>query len=260
MPRTLRYTTFAPGELEARLRELAPKAEFAVPLPTSSGNGNRLKAHTFAVRFPDGKEGTCRYERGGPRWHLFWFTYGDGTRMPRQVCTERMGNDPTAMEARGRELASACYREAMALERKDRFQRASEYKDGSRKKHPALYRMKAAHAKQQAGKYALCQRSGEVLFVVGPVRDTLEAANADWRERHNPRLVVGCCCRLDRCWQLPKFNLLYAECDPRPEWAGTQGTDAAGRTDGEHFRNVAGEPKAEPKPEEGASSGEQNDA
>jgi hypothetical protein len=216
MPRHLRYTTFAPGELEQRLRELAPKAEFTQPVPIGVGKGRSLlKAHTFPITFPDGQPGTCRYERGGPRWHLFHFQYWDGSRMPRQVCVDRLANDPSAIEVQGNALAGACYREAIQVERKDWFQRASEPADGSRKKNPALYRMKAIQAKQQAGKYALCKRLGQSLIVVGPVCESLEAANADWRARNNPRLVVGCCCRLDRCWQLPKFNPLYAECDPR---------------------------------------------
>src|SRR5690242_6040821 len=126
MPRHLRYTTFAPGELEQRLRELAPQAEFALPALSGSGNGRSLlKAHTFPVTFPDGQPGTCRYERGGPRWHLFHFTYGDGSGMPRQVRLDRLANDPAAIEAQGNALAEACYQEAIQVERKDWFQRAS---------------------------------------------------------------------------------------------------------------------------------------
>jgi hypothetical protein len=41
------------------------------------------------VAFPDGKPGTCRYERSGPRWHLFHFLYHDGASLPRQTVAER---------------------------------------------------------------------------------------------------------------------------------------------------------------------------
>jgi hypothetical protein len=221
MPRTLKYTTFRPGELEARLRELAPEAEWTLPVSIGAGNTSRLlKAHTFAVTYPDGQPGTCHYERGGPRWHTFRYAYGDGSSMPRQIVTERLANDLASIEAKGSALADACYREAIAVEQKHYFRRATEPSDGSRKKNPARYRMKAALAKQLAGKYALCRRYGESLLAVGPVRDTLEQANADWRLRKDQKLVVGCCSRLDRALQLPKFNPLYAECDPRPDRDG----------------------------------------
>jgi hypothetical protein len=85
MPQYPRFTTFKPGELEACLKEIAPQASFTLPL--SGGGGNRrgilLKTHTFSLTFPDGQPGTCRYEREGPAWHLFYYTYVDGTSMPR---------------------------------------------------------------------------------------------------------------------------------------------------------------------------------
>lgn len=218
MPRTLRYTTFGPGELEARLRELSPNASFTLPTPATSGDsgaGRLLKAHTLCVRFPDDQEGTCRYERGGPRWHLYHYRYADGAELPRQVCLERLGNDVASIEHKGNELATVCYREAILVERKHYFQRASEPSDGSRKRRPERYRFKAERAKELAGKYALCQPSGPILLVVGAFYDDIELANAAWRERGDLRLVVGCCNRLDRCFELPRYNTLYAEHDPR---------------------------------------------
>src|SRR5262249_6408075 len=107
MSRSLRYTTFKPGELEARLRELCPPTSFLTPTlgSAAAGKGPLLKQHSFPVVFPDGKEGTCRYERSGPQYHIFWFTYADGAMMPRQTTVHRLSNDFAAIEAKGRELA-----------------------------------------------------------------------------------------------------------------------------------------------------------
>jgi hypothetical protein len=254
MTKQLRYTTFAPGELEARLRELAPQG---TPIPTvsqltSGGNGVALlKAHCCTVRYPDGKSGDCRYERLGPRWHIFRFTYEEaGLPLPRQVWMYPLDNTAGHIEAKAQELAAAAYREAIVREREDYFQRASEPSDGSRKKNPALYRMKAGRAKEWAGKYALCQRLGTGLIAIGAVYDTLEQANAVWQEQKDTRLVVGCCNRLDRCWQLPRFNPLYAHFDPRPqpeaktreaeterEEAGSSGNDTPFRNDNDDNGN-----------------------
>lgn len=218
MPRHLRYTSFRPGELEARLRELSPQASFSLPEPNGrTGQTLLIKGHTFAVSFPDRQTGTCRYERGGPRWHLFHFTYHDGAAMPRQCCSTALANDLASIEEKGNEFAAACYLEAIRVERDDTFRRASEPSDGSRKKHPERYRMKAAKAKELAGKYALGTRSLNVLLVVGSHYDDIEAANAAWREKADARLVVACCNRLDRCWDLPKYNTLYADFDPRSQ-------------------------------------------
>jgi hypothetical protein len=171
------------------------------------------------VTFPDGKSGTCRYERGGPRWHAFHFTYEDGASLPRQTVTERLANDSATLERKGQELAASCYREAIRVEQERYFRRATAPSDGSRKKHPERYRMTAARAREIAGKYALCARSRNVLLAVGALYDDIEQANAAWRQKGDTRLVVACCSRLDRCFALPRYNTLYAECDPRPESA-----------------------------------------
>lgn len=113
-------------------------------------------------------------------------------------------------------MAAACYKEAIYQERKDYFQRATEPADGSRKRCPEKYRMKPAEAKAQAGKYAVCERLGESLYPVSPLFDTIERANAVWREKGDLILMVACCNRLDRRWELPRYNPLYAEHDPRP--------------------------------------------
>lgn len=222
MVKQLRYTTFAPGELEARLRELAPKGTLITPLSLLNGNGNggngaaSVKAHCTKVRYPDGREGECRYERGGAQWHVFHCGY-DNQPLPRQIWMQSLRNDVASIESKAQEMAEAAYREAIVRERQDYFARASEPSDGSRKRNPALYRLSAGRAKEWAGKYALCQTIGQTLSSSGPVFETLDAANAAWQKQGDTALVVGCCNRLDRCWQLPRFNPLYAAFDPRPK-------------------------------------------
>lgn len=216
MPKQLRYTSFKPGELEKRLRELAPQSAGTTPLSNGRG-GVMCKSHTFAVTYPDGKSGTCCYERKGPRWHEFRYTYADGANLPRQLLMERIGNDPVSIESKGGELAQACYLEAIRLERDGYFRRASEPLDGSRKRRPERYQMKAQRAKESAGYYALCRRQNGVWLPVGTLYNEIERANTAWREANDKRLVVACCNRLDRCWDLPRYNPLYAEFDPRTE-------------------------------------------
>ena len=228
MTKQLRYTTFAPGELEARLRELAPKGTPITPVSLLTGHGNgsngaaSVKAHCTIVRYPDGREGECRYERGGAQWHMFHCGY-DNQPLPRQIWMQALRNDVASIESKAQEMAEAAYREAIVRERQDYFARASEPSDGSRKRNPALYRLSAGRAKEWAGKYALCQTIGQTLSSSGPVFETLDGANAAWQKQSDTALVVGCCNRLDRCWQLPRFNPLYAAFDPRPMF---QTTDA----------------------------------
>lgn len=219
MPKPLRYTTFKPGELEQSLRKLAPQGVLTIPLTNGGRNGGQCKSHTFAVTFPDGQSGTCRYERKGPRWHEFHYTYADGAKLPRQVVMERLGGEtPTEIEQKGTELANACYLEAIHFENCHYFRRASEPSDGSRKRRPERYSMKAQRAKESAGLYALCRQMEKRLLPMETLYSNLERANAAWREKGDIRLLVACCNRLDRCWELPKYNSLYAEFDPRPEF------------------------------------------
>ena len=219
MPKQLRYTSFKPGELEQRLREFAPQASISIPLTTSRDSGPLQKSHTFTVLFPDGKSGTCRYERKGPRDHRFYYTYWDGTSLPYQTYWERLGNDTLALEQKGGELSVRCYQEAIRREREHYFRRASEPLDGSRKRNPERYAMKVERAKEFAGWYAVCQRLNRQFLPTGKLYEDIEKANAAWREQGNICLVVACCNRLDRCWELPKYNTLYAEFDPREERA-----------------------------------------
>ena len=215
MPRYLRYTTFRPGELEAKLRELSPHAS---PLPgvtsvTHSRSGTAVtKSHEFAVTFPDLTSGTCRYERLAPKWHRFHFTYGDGERLPPVRWDKEMAGDLPSLEKQGRELTPLCFTAAVERERKDYFLRASEPSDGSRKRRPERSQMLAKMAKVRAGKYAVCYVHGGSPSPHGVYFSTLEEANRAWKgETDRHRRIVACCNRLDRCWESPKFNPLYAE-------------------------------------------------
>jgi len=216
MARFLRYTSFQPGELEAQLRELTPPGQSVPTLSMVKGGKALLKTHSCKVQYPDGHSGECRYERMAPKWHLFHYVYEE-LPIGHQAYTYAMENSVASIEAKAQELTAAAYRAAIDYERRNYFQRASEPKDGSRKRQPHLYRMKAAQAKELAGRYALCRRSGTMLFVFGKAYESLNEANAAWREMGDTKIVVGCCNRLDRCWQLPRFNTLYAEFDPRVE-------------------------------------------
>lgn len=233
MPTYPRYLTFPAGELEARLRALDRTTHETppggVPLRaaatgTSSGRRILVKSHSCPVCFPDRIPGRCRYTRGGPAFHVFLFEHGgEGTGFPAAALpavywTRALPvNDRAAIEAKARELADEAYRRAADRERRDYFARASE--NSGRRKRPDRYRMTAKRAKEIGGKYALCFRTGtgDGLIPIAPSRETLEEANAAWREKRDPRTVVGCCNRLDRCWGLPRFNPLYAEFDPRPQ-------------------------------------------
>jgi hypothetical protein len=154
---------------------------------------------------------------------------GVGTSLPVQHLTERIGNDRGSIEAAAKRLAAAAFEAAIQRERKEYFQRASE--GGGRKRRPERCQMKADRAKQLAGRYAVCQRVGNRrLLPVAGTHERLEDANAEWRERQNRSLLVACCNRLDRCWELPRFNPLYAEFDPwqeeRPALAAAEPPEA----------------------------------
>ena len=210
MNKAPRYTTFADGELETRLREMAPEARF-ISIPRSegagrTGSGTLLKEHRFTVTLPDGTESPCRYDRLGSQYHRFSYAYHDGTALPRQNVFERLANDVKSIEEKGKQLASACFRDAIERERRDYFARASEPSDGSRKRCPEKYRMSAKTAKKLGGYYALCHRTQNGLLPFGVAYATLEKANAALLETDRPNVVVACCNRLDRRWEEPKFN------------------------------------------------------
>jgi hypothetical protein len=248
------YLTFGPGKLEEEARHrmhLPPGAPLPDGIPSSSsprpsGRAQIIRSHRFAVTYPDGRTGTCSYERKAPAWHVFRYTYdmnrGDGedgtatTALPHvhwsQTLSSAGGDNAAkvaAIEAKGQELAERSFKEAVERERQNYFARASEPTDGSRKKDPSKYRMSAKRAKELGGKYALCHLSpqtGHLIPLAGPTYEKIEEANDAWREMRAHRrardpeitqTVVGCCNRLDRCWELPRYNPLYKEHDPRPQ-------------------------------------------
>jgi len=133
--------------------------------------------------------------------------------------TERVSNDLASIEEAAKRLASLAYTAAIRRERTDYFQRTSE--GGGRKRRPERCQMKTERAKQLAGKYALCRPlgdrggTGERLVPVSATFESLDAVNEAWREKGDRNLVVACCNRLDRCWELPRYNPLYAAFDPR---------------------------------------------
>ena len=107
-----RYTTFAEGELETRLKEMAPNASF-ISIPRSEGSGRigtLVKEHHFTVTLPDGTESPCRYDRLGSQYHRFSYAYQDGTSLPCQYHCARLANDAQSMVTRGQELAQNCFR------------------------------------------------------------------------------------------------------------------------------------------------------
>jgi len=232
MPTYPRYLTYRPEQLEARLRELDPTGQFPVPSLTAvngaansvgsgalPGRGRLLKSHSCPVSFPDGQTGTCAYTRGGPAWHLFRFTHqgtgGEISSLPVLHMTERVGNDPGSIEEAAKRLASLAYTAAIRRERTDYFQRASEGR--GRKRRPECCQMKADRARVLAGRYALCRAMGaQRLVPVSTTFESLDAVNEAWREQGDRNLVVACCNRLDRCWEMPRYNPLYATFDPRP--------------------------------------------
>lgn len=210
-----RFLTYGPGELEALLRDqlgLAPDA----PLPyETTGRDKLVKEYSFAVSYPDRTEGTCRYDRRGPSYHLFHYTYRDGTKLPVQWWTQRLANDLPTIAAKGKELATGVYARACEEERDRYFKRISVPCNGTRSPHPERSQMTVTRAKELAGRYALCLRPGKRLIAVSPSFGTLAEANAAWTQQQNTTLVVACCNRLDRCWEIPKYNPLYADFDPR---------------------------------------------
>ena len=230
-----RYTTFQPGELEETLKALAPEREASLALAAASfpaRRGKLIKEHGFPVAYPDGQEGTCSYERMGPACHRFRYRDTDGYTLPHQYSLRPLPNTLEAIEAKGKELASVCFAEAIERERKEYFMRASEPSDGSRHKRPEMYQMRAERAKEQAGKYALCREVGERLLPVSKLFERMEEANQAWIDSPEKELYVACCNRLDRCWEVPRYTPLLAMGHPirtlqKPNESNQQGGSAS---------------------------------
>jgi hypothetical protein len=144
---------------------------------------------------------------------------GMGTALPVQHLAERIGNDRASIEA----AAKAPRRGGLygAIRASARSTSSAPARAAGRKRRPERCQMKADRAKQLAGRYAVCRRVGDRLLPVAGTHERLEDANAQWRQRRDYNLVVACCNRLDRCWEVPRFNPLYAEFDPWLERTAT---------------------------------------
>jgi hypothetical protein len=216
MSRFPRYTTFKCGELEQALSHLTKKGAWPYS-PPRRGRSPILRELTCTVTFPDRREGKCTYDRRALNWHLFRYQYCDDVWMPYVNWSVRFEGSEEEIRVKAQELAADSYRLAILREKKDYFQRASEPSDGSRKRAPHKYQLSSAAARANAGYYAVCKPlSGGGAYILSPrLYKDIETANEEWRERGDTRLQVLCCNRLDRCWELPRYNTLYAEHDPR---------------------------------------------
>jgi|GEM_PF-2555979 hypothetical protein len=191
-------------ELEPTDATLTLVAPSAAGTPPQKRRAALLKALSFQAVYPDGNEGSCQYTRYGPAWHLFEYAHPAGP-LPRQYSTERIANEAEAVEAKGKELAPKAFSEAIELERRDRFARAT-WPYGQ-KPDPSLYVLSPKDAKALGGKYALCLPlpSGK-LVRSSAVFATLDEANHAFSEVGDRRLIVACCCRLNRRWERPRLG------------------------------------------------------
>lgn len=212
-----RYTTFSPQE-RARIGVAQP-APPGTPQHTTPQRTTLLKSHHFPVAYPDGSTGECRYTRLGLRSHQFRFIDGEGKELPsRQYVGTFLSGGAPAVESAGRDRVERAFQEAIKHERVFYFARVSPPSDGSRLINPERYRMTAGKAKRLGGKYALCLRIGRHLVAQSHPFETLEEANDAWRTCNSKNaLFVACCNRLDRCWELPRYNPLYASGHPGKE-------------------------------------------
>ena len=169
---------------------------------------------TFEVTYPDATEGTCSYERLGPAYHRFEYRYRDGAHLSRTYRTLPLGNTPPEIAEAGKASAEKAFFEAVEHERKDYFARVTEPTDGSRKKKLLGRAMEAFQAKRYGGRYAVClmlPESGRAIRVTQDVA-TIREANALWVARGRIPSYAACCCnRMDRRWEMPKYNPMYAD-------------------------------------------------
>ena len=134
-----------------------------------------------------------------------------GAPLPTQRYGQRFANTPDAITEKARELAASAFAEAIRQEQQNRFRRATP--PGETKPDAALFQFSAKRAKQIGGKYSLCRRLGKRLLPDGSLLDTLDEANAAWKERGDLALLVACACRWSRRWETPRFNSLHVDLD-----------------------------------------------
>ena len=224
IPRTTkspRYTTFQPGELEAELKALALKTGVVSDVPNAwevkRHNPLHFRLHDCAVTFPDGTSGTCHYTRQGPSWHIMRFRHDCGE-LPLTYHSEPLGRDADSIEAMCQEKAAVAFGYGIKQEQKDAKRAQPPWTGyGKRKADPATFQLSHERSVALGGKYALCLKlcpSGKLL-AVSETFETLDEANAAWRERGDTDLIVALAVRWSRRWTVPRFNSLYAE-RPRP--------------------------------------------
>jgi hypothetical protein len=142
---------------------------------------------------------------------------GKSGTLPAVYENKHLANTVQAIEEAARRLAPDAFWSAVTRERKEYFQRASASEGQGRKAKPERFQMKAKRAKELSGKYALCRIVGKSRIPVSDYFDDLKEAVTAWEEQEDKTLVIACCNRLDRCWEEPTFNPLFANPDyPRP--------------------------------------------
>ena len=196
---------------------LSPPPEHQTPAAT--GRSRLLKALDCSVEYPDGEGGTCHYDRLGPAYHSFTFTRGEQKRPLSHLWSiERIANTEEAITTKCQDLAESAFWRAVEQERRDWFSRATLKAGSLRTVDPRTFRMSTFRARAMGGKYSLCVQIGTALVPASPTYDTLKEACHAWENNHR-HLVVGCCSRLDRNWQLPRLNPLVKQGHPR--WGDT---------------------------------------
>ena len=116
-----------------------------------------------------------------------------------------------------RQKAADAFFAAVSRERKEYFQRASPSEGLGRNAMPERFQMTASRAKELSGKYALCRKVGKSRIPVSDYFDDLKDAVTAWEGQSDKTLVIACFNRLDRCWEEPTFNPLFANPNyPRP--------------------------------------------
>ena len=223
------YTTFASGELERQLTALAQRAGVVSDAPDGwrarRTHRFHLKHHECAVIYPDGTDGVCYYTRHGPKVHAFSYAWGEPKprtgyreRLPLVTILEELGKDAASIEAVAREKASVAFGYAIEQERKDARRAQPPWTGhGSRNADQKLATLSRERAMALAGKYALCihlQPSGKLLATPGTF-ESLDEANAAWRESGDDSLVVAIASRWARRWMPLRLNPLYVN-HPQP--------------------------------------------
>lgn len=217
MARLPRYTTFQPGELERDLKALALKTGAVADVPNAwdvkRHNPLHLRWHECCVTYPDGTEGTCRYTRQGPKWHIFRLRHNCGE-LPLAYHGDTLGRDAASIEAMCQEKAAVAFGYAINQEQKDAKRVQPPWTGyGKRKADPKSFQLSHERAVALAGKYALCLKlcPSEKLIAVSGAFDTLDEANTAWREWNDTDLIVALAVRWARRWTIPCFNPVYAE-------------------------------------------------